>query len=162
MRRYCLLVEGLDFAKVKSVSGVDGLKTSSNHVIETNEVLGIEAARVVLIDQVFEVMGNYSISIDRRHVELVADIMTTRGTVLGINRFGLQHMKESVLMLASFEKTTEFLFDAAVHARQDDICGVSECITLGMPVHLGTGCCKFLYNPPTKMKRRFPLKPLLL
>ena len=26
-------------------------------------------------------------------------------------------MKESVLMLASFEKTTEFLFDAAVHAR---------------------------------------------
>jgi hypothetical protein len=43
--------------------------------------------------------------------------MTMRGTVLGINRFGLQHMKESVLMLASFEKTTEFLFDAAVRAR---------------------------------------------
>lgn len=47
-------------------------------------------------------------------------------------------MKESVLMLASFEKTTEFLFDAAVHARDDDICGVSECITLGIPVNLGT------------------------
>jgi hypothetical protein len=28
-------------------------------------------------------MGNYSINIDRRHVELVADIMTMRGTVLG-------------------------------------------------------------------------------
>ena len=46
--------------------------------------------------------------------------MTTRGTILGINRFGLQHMKESVLMLASFEKTTEFLFDAAVHAVRTD------------------------------------------
>ena len=46
-------------------------------------------------------------------------------------------MKESVLMLASFEKTTEFLFDAAVHAREDTICGVSECITLGIPVNLG-------------------------
>ena len=50
----------------------------------------------------------------------MADIMTTRGTILGINRFGLQHMKESVLMLASFEKTTEFLFDAAVHAVRTD------------------------------------------
>ena len=27
-------------------------------------------------------------------------------------------MKESVLMLASFEKTTDHLFDAAVHSRQ--------------------------------------------
>lgn len=88
--RYVLLVEGHDLAHVKAVSGVDGTKTTSNHVIETEQVLGIEAARVVLIDQVFEVMNNYSINIDRRHVELVADIMTMRGTVLGINRFGLQ------------------------------------------------------------------------
>ena len=109
-------------------------------------MLGIEASRIVLIEEVLAVMGDYDIGIDRRHVELVADIMTTRGTILGINRFGLQHMKESVLMLASFEKTTEFLFDAAVHARQDDINGVSECITLGIPVNLGTGCCKFLYS----------------
>ena len=144
--RYCLLVEGNDLTHVKAISGVDGCRTTSNHIIETERVLGIEASRVVLIDEVLAVMGAYDIGIDRRHVELVADIMTTRGTILGINRFGLQHMKESVLMLASFEKTTEFLFDAAVHARQDDINGVSECITLGIPVNLGTGCCKFLYS----------------
>ena len=144
--RYCLLVEGNDLVHVKAVSGVDGCHTTSNHIIEAEAVLGIEASRVVLIDEVLAVMGSYDIGIDRRHVELVADIMTTRGQILGINRFGLQHMKESVLMLASFEKTTEFLFDAAVHAREDDIVGVSECITLGIPVNLGTGCCKFLYS----------------
>jgi DNA-directed RNA polymerase III subunit RPC1 len=80
----------------------------------------------------------------------------------GINRFGLQHMKESVLMLASFEKTTEFLFDAAVHARLDDINGVSECITLGIPVNLGTGCCKFLFDPPARKATRFARLELLL
>ena len=43
-------------------------------------VLGIEASRVVLIDEVLAVLGAYDIGIDRRHVELVADIMTTRGS----------------------------------------------------------------------------------
>ena len=35
-------------------------------------------------------------------------------------------MRESVLMLASFEKTTDHLFDASVHGRHDAIVGVSE------------------------------------
>ena len=48
-------------------------------------------------------------------------------------------MRESVLMLASFEKTTDHLFDAAVHSRRDHIVGVSECIIMGVPIPLGTG-----------------------
>ena len=39
--------------------------------------------------------------------------------VLGITRFGVPKMKQSVLMLASFEKTSDHLYDAAVHARTD-------------------------------------------
>jgi len=41
------------------------------------------------------------------------DTMTFKGEVLGITRFGIAKMKESVFMLASFEKTTDHLFDAA-------------------------------------------------
>ena len=48
---------------------------------------------------------------------LLADVMCFRGEVLGITRFGVPKMKQSVLMLASFEKTTDHLFEAAVHAR---------------------------------------------
>ena len=47
------------------------------------------------------------------------------GMVLGITRFGVSKMKDSTLMLASFEKTTDHLFDAAVYSRKDDIIGVS-------------------------------------
>lgn len=49
--------------------------------------------------------------------------------MLGITRFGVSKMRESVLMLASFEKTTDHLFDASVHGRHDAIVGVSEVIS---------------------------------
>lgn len=37
-----------------------------------------------------------------------------QGEVLGITRFGIAKMKDSVFMLASFEKTIDHLFDAAM------------------------------------------------
>ena len=90
---------------------------------------------------------------------LLADVMTYKGEVLGITRFGMAKMKDSVLMLASFEKTTgalqaarlcntlaplmqplpDHLFDAAIHGRTDDIVGVSESIIMGAECPLGTG-----------------------
>ena len=46
-------------------------------------------------------------------------------------------MKDSVMMLASFEKTTDHLFDAAAHSRVDVVSGVSEKIIMGQPISLG-------------------------
>lgn len=68
------------------------------------------------------------------------------GEVLGITRNGLVKMKESVLLLASFEKTTDHLFEAAFFSQEDKICGVSECIILGTPMTIGTGLFKLLHN----------------
>ncbi len=51
--------------------------------------------------------------------------------VKGMTRFGLQEMKDSVFMLASFEKTSDHLFNASVNAKSDAISGVSECIIMG-------------------------------
>jgi DNA-directed RNA polymerase III subunit RPC1 len=54
-------------------------------------------------------MSEHGIELDRRHVMLLADLMTYRGEVLGITRNGLAKMKESVLLLASFERTIDHL-----------------------------------------------------
>lgn len=62
-----------------------------------------------------------------------------QGEVLGITRYGIAKMKTSVLMLASFEKTSEHLFNASYSGREDNIEGVSECIIMGIPMQLGTG-----------------------
>ena len=53
-------------------------------------------------------------------------------------------MKDSVLMLASFEKTVDVLYDAAAHTRTDSMNGVSESIIMGSPMALGTGLFKLL------------------
>ena len=92
-------------------------------------------------------MGSHGMSIDKRHIMLLADLMTCRGEVLGITRHGLAKMKESVLMLASFEKTSDHLFDAAYHGQEDAINGVSECIIMGIPMRVGTGLMELLYQP---------------
>lgn len=153
-----LLVEGYGLAEVMGIPGVDGLNTTSNHVIEVEKTLGIEAARELISSEVNYIMSAYGIGIDRRHLLLLSDIMTFKGEVLGITRFGIAKMKESVLMLASFEKTTDHLFDAAVHSRTDAIVGVSECIIMGVPVPLGTGIFKLLRQvEKPRIQQRRPL-----
>lgn len=77
--------------------------------METAEVLGIEAARQTIYNEIQHTMTSHGMSIDPRHVMLLGDVMTYKGEVLGITRFGVQKMKDSVLMLASFEKTTDHL-----------------------------------------------------
>lgn len=77
--------------------------------METAKVLGIEAARQTIYNEIQHTMQSHGMSIDPRHVMILADVMTYKGEVLGITRFGVQKMKDSVLMLASFEKTTDHL-----------------------------------------------------
>ena len=134
-----LLVEGNDLLRVMGTPGVRGTSVISNHIMEVEKCLGIEAARVMIQRELAHTYKNYGIVVDGRHLQLLADIMTSRGTVLGITRFGIQKMKESVLMLASFEKTPDHLFDAAVHSRVDPCVGVSESIIIGTTIPVGTG-----------------------
>lgn len=116
--------------------------------MEVAKVLGIEAARSTIYNEIQNTMQSHGMSIDPRHVMILADVMSYKGEVLGITRFGVQKMKDSVLMLASFEKSTDHLvcpifpaggpladhqFDASLFSKKDEIQGVSECIIMGTP-----------------------------
>ena len=137
-----LMVEGYGLRNCMTTEGVNGLATRTNSVMEMREVLGIEAARKTIIDEISLVMG--SMDIDPRHMQLLADVMTFKGEVLGITRFGLSKMRDSVLQLASFEKTPDHLFEAAWHMKRDRIEGVSECIIMGQSISQGTGAFKMV------------------
>ncbi|KAH8071284.1 DNA-directed 5'-3' RNA polymerase [Aureococcus anophagefferens] len=151
---YHLLVEGYGLADVMGTPGVDGRRTTTNHVAEIEAVLGIEAARSTIANEITYIMSAYGIGIDARHLMLLSDVMTFKGVVLGITRFGVSKMRESVLMLASFERTTDHLFDAAAHGRRDNIVGVSECIIMGIPIPLGCGSFKPSATPTRAGRRR--------
>lgn len=63
-------------------------------------------------------------------------------------------MKNSTLMLASFEMTTDHLYESAVHCKRDDITGVSECIIMGNLIPIGTGLFKIVYDETLKKNER--------
>ncbi|CAG9816329.1 unnamed protein product [Phaedon cochleariae] len=144
---YSLCVEGNNLREVMGTYGVDGKKTVSNNIMEVYNTLGIEAARETIMYEIRMVMENHGMSVDYRHIMLLAAQMTHTGEVLGITRGGLSKMKQSVLNLASFEKTADHLFDAAYYGQTDKINGVSENIIMGMPAPIGTGIFKLLHKP---------------
>ncbi|KAK0701509.1 hypothetical protein B0T21DRAFT_417063 [Apiosordaria backusii] len=134
---HTVLVEGYGLRACMTTEGVVGTKCLTNSVMECRDVLGIEAARTTIAFEIQQVMGD--MNIDPRHMELLADVMTYKGDILGITRFGLAKMRDSVLQLASFEKTPDHLFDAAAGMKTDRILGVSECIIMGQTMSIGTG-----------------------
>ena len=133
-------VEGYGLRACMTTEGVIGTRVTTNSVVECNQVLGIEAARTTIANEIDSVMSE--MNIDPRHMQLLADVMTYKGEILGITRFGLSKMRDSVLQLASFEKTPDHLFDAAAGMKKDAIEGVSECIIMGQTMSVGTGAFK--------------------
>lgn len=76
-----------------ATAGVAGKQTSTNHIAEIERFLGIEAARSCIMGEIKYTMGSHGMSIDDRHMMLLADCMTYKGEVLGITRFGIAKMK---------------------------------------------------------------------
>uniref|UniRef100_A0A3Q1CCI8 DNA-directed RNA polymerase n=1 Tax=Amphiprion ocellaris TaxID=80972 RepID=A0A3Q1CCI8_AMPOC len=74
--KYKLLVEGDNLRAVMATHGVNGSRTTSNNTYEVERTLGIEAARSTIINEIQYTMVNHGMSIDRRHVMLLADLIT--------------------------------------------------------------------------------------
>eukprot|EP01113_Clastostelium_recurvatum_P040668 TRINITY_DN6343_c0_g1_i1.p1 TRINITY_DN6343_c0_g1~~TRINITY_DN6343_c0_g1_i1.p1 ORF type:complete len:1395 (-),score=348.95 TRINITY_DN6343_c0_g1_i1:174-4358(-) len=156
-KKYSILVEGYNLGLVMATPGVKGTHTTSNHIVEVMSCLGIEAARTTIMKEIQYTMTSHGMSIDTRHVMLLADLMSFKGDILGITRFGIEKMKESVLTLASFEKTADVLFDAAAHCRRDAIVGVSDSIIMGIPMPIGTGMFRLMHDMQRVSLQKRPL-----
>ena len=65
---------------VSAFTGIVGENTTSNHVIEVAQVLGIEAARRTIINEIQYTMKSHGMSIDPRHVMLLGDVMTYKAS----------------------------------------------------------------------------------
>ena len=145
---YIILTSGSNLKEILGMKEVDAMQTTSNDIHEINEVLGIEAARQAIINEVYKVIEAQGLNIDVRHIMLVADIMCTAGKVKGITRYGVVSEKASVLARASFETPIKHLINAALEGEVDPLASVVENVMINQPVPLGTG----LPGLVTKMK----------
>ncbi|MGC9515165.1 DNA-directed RNA polymerase subunit A'' [Methanocrinis sp.] len=136
---YVLYTEGSALKDVISFEGVDPTRTKTNNITEIGDVLGIEAARNAIINEATDTLREQGLSVDVRHIMLVADIMTCDGEVKQIGRHGVSGEKASVLARAAFEVTVNHILDAAVRGDVDDLRGVTENVIVGQPIQLGTG-----------------------
>ncbi|WP_297499080.1 DNA-directed RNA polymerase subunit A'' [Thermococcus sp.] len=150
---YVIYTEGSNFKQVLKVPGVDPTRTRTNNIHEIAEVLGIEAARNAIIEEIVSTMREQGLEVDVRHVMLVADMMTLDGVILPIGRHGIVGEKASVLARAAFEITTQHLFEAAERGEVDPLNGVVENVLIGQPVPVGTGIVRLAMSLPLRPKR---------
>ncbi|QDZ21005.1 DNA-directed RNA polymerase II [Chloropicon primus] len=136
---WMLDTEGINLLEVMYHPSVDHTRTTSNHVPEIVEVLGIEAGRNSLkheLRSVIEFDGSY---VNYRHLAILCDVMTYRGHLMAITRHGINRQDTGPLMRCSFEETVDILLDAAAFGERDGLEGVSENIMLGQLAPVGTG-----------------------
>ncbi len=136
---YILYTEGSSLKRVMQFDGVDPDRIKTNNINEIGEVLGIEAARNAIINEATDTLREQGLSVDVRHIMLVADIMTVDGELKQIGRHGVSGEKASVLARAAFEVTVNHILDAAIRGDVDDLKGVTENVIVGQPIQLGTG-----------------------
>jgi DNA-directed RNA polymerase subunit A" len=137
---FVLYTEGSAFGDVLDIEGVDGTRSTTNNIHEVYRNLGVEAAREAIINETMDTLEEQGLDdVNVRHLMLVSDIMTNRGTIESIGRHGISGSKESVLARAAFEVTVNHLLDAAIHGELDDLDGVIENVIVGKPVAIGTG-----------------------
>ncbi len=141
---YVIYSEGSNLEKVLEIDGVDQNRTSTNDIQAVGRVLGIEAARNMIIHEAHNTLSEQGLNVDIRHIMLVADIMTSDGEVKAIGRHGISGEKSSVLSRAAFEITVNHLLQAARKGESDDLTGVAENIIVGQPVNLGTGAVELV------------------
>ena len=131
--------EGSNLKEILDMDGIDHVRTTTNNIHEIGEVLGIEAARQSIINEAQNTLSEQGLSVDVRHIMLVADIMTSEGVVKSIGRHGISGEKSSVLARAAFEETGKHLLNASIRGEVDDLTGIIENIIIGQPIPLGTG-----------------------
>ncbi|MGZ4863484.1 MAG: DNA-directed RNA polymerase subunit A'' [Halobacteriota archaeon] len=136
---YVLYTEGSSLKKVIVLEHIDSARTKTNNINEMAEVFGVEAARNSIIEEAMSTLREQGLTVDVRHIMLVADMMTIDGEVKQIGRHGIAGEKTSVLSRAAFEVTVNHLLDAAIRGEIDELAGVTENVIVGQPILLGTG-----------------------
>lgn len=130
---------GSNLEDVLKIGGVDMKRTVTNDIHEVAKILGIEAARNLIIEEALNTMQQQGLDVDMRHVMLVGDVMTVDGEVMSIGRYGVAGAKTSILARAAFEETIKHLVRASIRGEVDNFEGIFENVMVGQVIPSGTG-----------------------
>ena len=134
-----VITEGVNLTAVRDYQDIiDPNRILTNDIAAMLRFYGVEAARATIIQEMDAVFQGHSISVDNRHLNLIADVMTRGGCFTPFNRMGMK-TGVSPFMKMSFETTVGFLKDAVLDGDWDDLAGPSARIVMGKIGKVGTG-----------------------
>eukprot|EP00798_Chlamydomonas_sp_ICE-L_P017253 gene17253-biopygen26156 len=135
---WSILTAGSNLVEVLSNDMIDGRRARTNDVFEIMTVLGIEAARTALIEEIRNVLGD--LPLNHRHLALLGDTMSNRGFSMSVDRHGINNRGElGPLAKCSFEQSEKMLINAGIFSEFDRMNGVSANTIVGQIVPCGTG-----------------------
>ena len=144
VEQFVLDTDGSNFIKVMNHPIVDGTRLYSTNVWDVYEVLGIEATRSVLFNEINSLFE--SVGVNYRHLCLLCDVMTRSGRLMSIDRYGINKNNIGTLAKASFEETEKILLKAALFGEVDPVTGISANIMMGQPIRGGTAFSHILLD----------------
>jgi DNA-directed RNA polymerase beta' subunit len=157
INQYVLETDGSNFVEVMNHPAVDGTKLYSTHVHDIYNILGIEATRVVLYNEIYGLFAEAGINY--RHLGLLCDVMTHAGNLMSIDRYGINKMNIGPLAKASFEETGRILLKASLFGELDPVTGVSANIMTGQTIRSGTSFTQILLDEAALMRVMKGLPP---
>jgi DNA-directed RNA polymerase beta' subunit len=158
VEQYVLDTDGSNFMAVMNHPMVNGYLVTSSDVHDIYDNLGVEAARSTLIREMttlFEEAG-----VNYRHLGLLCDVMTRAGSLMSIDRYGVNKSDIGPLAKASFEETDKILRRAAMFGEVDPVTGISAKIMTGQAINGGTGFFDILLDEAAFMRVQQGLAPV--
>jgi hypothetical protein len=135
-----LVTDGNNLVAMREFSHIlDVNKIFTNDIASMLHLYGVEACRATIIREMHSVFAGHGISVDNRHLNLIADTMTKGGGFSPFNRNGLMKENVSPFMKMSFETTVGFLRDAVLERDWDNLDNPSSRIVVGALNKVGTG-----------------------
>jgi len=141
---------GSNLKEVMRIPEVDYRRVFTNDIHEIAKVLGIEAARRVILEEMIKIFEAYGLRVDYRHFSLVADVLTWYGEYKGITRYGIIAEKTSTLSRAAFEVPIKHFTNAAIMGVEDEVSSVVDNLLVNQVVPLGTGLFEVYYKRKDK------------
>ncbi len=136
---FIIKTSGTNLKAILRKREVDGKRTTTNDIAEISKVLGIEAGRTAIINELHKTLEENGIVVDLRHIILLADVITLDGEIKGTVRTGIMRGKSSPFARAAFEETVKHLLNASFAGEREYLEGVVENIIVGQPIKIGTG-----------------------
>ena len=140
--QYMLLTDGINMSGIRGILGIDHTKTITNDMYSIYANFGIEAVRNKLINEIIGLIDN----VNYHHISLLVDVMTHSGSLISIDRHGINRQDTDPLSRASFEKTMEQFINAAAFNETDKLKSVSSRIIIGRMINGGTGYCQLMMD----------------